>query len=71
MFNWIQFLGGGLVALLGSKTIEEFFEGFFGGKDTNNDGIPEQTTTGRIAIAIATGLAVALFIEYLKKRKII
>ena len=58
-----RFLFGGLAALFGSKAIEEFFEG--------DNAIPEQTTTGRLAIAIATGVIVALFIEYLKKRKII
>lgn len=69
MFGWLQFLGGAVSGLLGSEAIEDFFENFF--KKDDSKGIPEQTTFGRIAIAIATGLAVALLLEYLKKRKIL
>jgi len=70
MFGWIQFLGGAVAGLFGSEALEEFFEGYFG-KKNSAEGIPEQTTFGRIAIAVATGLAIALFIEYLKRKKII
>mgnify|MGYP003635221353 FL=1 len=70
MFGWVQFLGGSVIALLGSEAIEDFFENFFNRKD-DSEGIPEQTTFGRIAIAIATGLAFALLVRYLRKNKIL
>ena len=70
MFGWIQFLGGAVAGLFGSEALEEFFEGYFGKKDEAGE-IPKQTTFGRIAIAIASGLVIALFIEYLKRNKII
>lgn len=58
-----RFLVGAIAGLLGSEAIEDTL--------TGSDTQPQQTTISRIAIAIATGVIVALFIEYLRKRKII
>lgn len=58
-----RFLAGAIAGLLGSEAIEDAL--------TPQDQQPQQTSFSRIAIAIATGVAVALFIEFLKKRKIL
>lgn len=58
-----RFLAGAIAGLLGSEAIEDAL--------SPSDQEPQQTSFSRIAIAIATGVVVALFIEYLKKRKII
>ena len=58
-----RFLLGALAGLFGSEAIEDAL--------TPSSSEPQQSTFSRVAIAIATGVIVALFIEYLKKRKII
>ena len=58
-----RFLVGAIAGLLGSEAIEDAL--------TPSDQQPQQTSISRIAIAIATGVVVALFVEYLKRRKII
>jgi len=55
-----RFLVGAIAGLLGSEAIEDSL--------TGDD---SQSWYVRIAIAIATGVVVALFIEYLRKSKII
>ena len=58
-----KFLYGALAGLLGSEAIEDAL--------SPQDQEPQQTSFSRIAIAIATGLFVALVVEYLRKKKII
>jgi len=58
-----RFLLGALAGLFGSEAIEDAL--------TPSSSEPQQSTFSRVAIAIATGVIVALFIEFLKKRKII
>ena len=58
-----RFLAGAIAGLLGSEAIEDAL--------SPQDQQPQQTSFSRIAIAIATGLFVALIIEYLRKKKII
>ena len=58
-----RFLAGAIAGLLGSEAIEDAL--------SPQDQQPQQTSFSRIAIAIATGLFVALVIEYLRKKKII
>ena len=56
-----RFLLGAVAGLFGSEALEDAL-------GNNDEG---QSTFTRVAIAIATGVIVALFIEYLKKRKIL
>ena len=58
-----RFLAGAIAGLLGSEAIEDAL--------SPSDQEPQQTSFSRIAIAIATGVVVALFIEYLKRKKIL
>ena len=58
-----RFLLGAIAGLFGSEAIEDAL--------TPSSSEQQQSTFSRVAIAIATGVIVALFIEYLKKRKII
>ena len=55
-----RFLYGAVAAFLASKTLEEAF-----GSGEN------QSTFTRVMVGIGVGMIVAIFIEYLKKRKII
>ena len=58
-----RFLAGAIAGLVGSEALEDFL--------SPSEQEPQQTSFSRIAIAITTGLAVALIIEYLRKNKII
>ena len=58
-----RFLAGAIAGLLGSEAIEDAL--------SPQDQQPQQTSFSRIAIAVATGLFVAIIIEYLRKKKII
>ena len=58
-----RFLAGAIAGLLGSEAIEDAL--------SPSDEMPKQSNFSRIAIAITTGVIVAIFIEFLKKRKIL
>tara|TARA_R100000664_G_scaffold17310_1_gene26220 strand:+ start:97 stop:297 length:201 start_codon:yes stop_codon:yes gene_type:complete len=58
-----RFLAGAIAGLLGSEAIEDAL--------SPSDDTPKQSNFSRIAIAITTGIVVAIFIEFLKKRKIL
>ena len=62
-FTSLRFLAGAIAGLLGSEALEDAL--------SPSDVAPQQTGFSRIAIAITTGLAVALIIDFLRKRKII
>ena len=62
-FTSFRFLAGAIAGLLGSEAIEDAL--------SPQNQQPQQTSFSRIAIAIVTGLFVALFVEYLRKKKII
>ena len=62
-FTSLRLLAGAIAGLLGSEALEDAL--------SPSDVAPQQTGFSRIAIAITTGLAVALIIDFLRKRKII
>ena len=58
-----RFLAGAIAGLLGCEALEDAL--------TPSDVEPQQSLFSRISIAVTVGIFVALFLEYLKRRKIL